>query len=116
MAVAARSHREGGSACRRGRSNCRAQIAIARERTCGERLAGRRAGESDPQEPDSVAQDLLDRSGDAESERVRLAQYLYAHQKSGRIADCEIWTGASHRGGASRDCGNLRGETVSGLE
>src|SRR5690349_8122433 len=57
------------------------------QRTRGERSARRGAGESDPQEPRPLAEDLPDRSWNAARQGTGLAEHLHAHQEPGRVSD-----------------------------
>ena len=49
----------------------------------------------------------LTEAGNEARQGIGLAEYLYAHQKSGRVADRQIWRGRSGCGGASGDCRNF---------
>ncbi len=58
----------------------------------------------------------LTEAGNATRQGTGLAEYLYADQESGRVADRETWRRTADCGGASGDCGNIGFETVPWVE
>src|SRR5689334_4996378 len=91
----------------------------AEKRKGGEEPAGSRAGKPDSQEPHALAAADADGSRDAARERTRLAEYVYADEGPGGIADPELSgrdAGRGDCGGAAGDCGIVDQRAVFGME
>ncbi len=83
---------------------------------CGKESARRGAREPDPQEPRPLAEDLSDRGGNAPRQGTGLAEYLYAYQEPGRVADRETRRRTADRDSASRDRGDFGCQAVPRME